>query len=204
MAETPSPGGLCNPSWQPSGCAGICPWVCALLFVFHSELGPHFALITHVYFPSFWFILNPGAGFLCSLRSLEWCMQGEQPSCRSGKGTCASSVCEQKCRRCNCDAPVNLCLSCNSSSHRLLAGGSHMGLACAYKQLCAHLPSHLQRPRHVEHTPASLQPYLLSGFLCSGGLVCQTASLKETSIPFHLSDQIYLPKLSFYPGIYAG
>lgn len=50
MAETPSPGGLCNPSWQPTGCSGICPWERLALCVFYFELGPHFTLITHVSF----------------------------------------------------------------------------------------------------------------------------------------------------------
>lgn len=50
MAETPSPGGLRNPSWQPTGCSGICPWESLALCVFYFELGPRFTLITHVAF----------------------------------------------------------------------------------------------------------------------------------------------------------
>lgn len=149
---------LCRPCWYPlrqprlkppalEGCAiqagsqaaalGFAPG-CALLFVFYSELGPHFALITHGFF-FFFLVYSLSLCWIFVLRSLEWCVQREQQSCRSGKGTCVSSVCEQKCRCCNCDTPVNLCLPCNSSSHRLLAGGSHMGSVCTYKQLCAHL-----------------------------------------------------------------
>ena len=80
-----------------------------------------------------------------------------------------------------------------------------MVLVCAYKLCSPTLTLVTKRLKHVEQTPHSLQTHLLSGFLRSGGLVCQTASLKakETSILFYFSDQIYLPKLSFYPGIYA-
>lgn len=65
MAETPSPGALHNPSWQPTGCSWICPWeclaVCVLLCAgatFHFDYSWFFFC-----FCSFQFVLSRLAGF---------------------------------------------------------------------------------------------------------------------------------------------
>lgn len=119
----------------------------------------------------------------------EWGSSSTCPACvRRGADACSCS-----------DTSANLCRFLPVSS-ACPAGAQHtslhaerrqMVLLCTYKKLWLCSPTLTlvmkRLKHHVEQAPASLQTCLLSSFLCSGGLVCQTVSLvaKETSILSH-------------------
>lgn len=73
--KNPSPGGLCNPSWQPTSCCGICPWeclaFCALFWhgaIFHFDYSCFFFWI-------FFFLICAYLSFWTFVPcSSDWCV----------------------------------------------------------------------------------------------------------------------------------